>query len=323
MNKIKNINRLFLGMVIFAFLFSFCIGFFVTGLGTEMAMILGQLMYLIPILFYILVMRVPVKEEIPFRKIKWSTACMVVLFVVLLMPLVSFLNLFSMLFVTNHVNASAQELNTNPFLVNLLLVGVMPAVSEEFMFRGVFYGSYRRKNHVQGAILCGLVFGMAHLNVNQFLYAFVAGFAFCLLMEATGSILAPMLAHFVIDAWSVVVLELQKVLYQEMPQLSDTIQNTSLSSDTILTALQGVAIAAVICTALAGCVLFWISKHCKRDIHFVSIFRNAFKRSEPEMSAVMVNGELQTAGQAENRRLVTPCFVIGALICIVQMIRIG
>lgn len=108
-------------------------------------MILGQLMYLIPILFYILVMRVPVKEEIPFRKIKWSTACMVVLFVVLLMPLVSFLNLFSMLFVTNHVNASAQELNTNPFLVNLLLVGVMPAVSEEFMFRGVFYGSYRRK----------------------------------------------------------------------------------------------------------------------------------------------------------------------------------
>ena len=115
MNKIKNINRLFLGMVIFAFLFSYGIGFFVTGLGTEMAMILGQLMYLIPILFYIVVMRVPVKEEIPFRKIKWSTACMVVLFVILLMPLVSFLNLFSMLFVTNHVNASAQELNTNPF----------------------------------------------------------------------------------------------------------------------------------------------------------------------------------------------------------------
>ncbi|MDU7026484.1 CPBP family intramembrane glutamic endopeptidase [Robinsoniella peoriensis] len=323
MNKIKNINRLFLGMVIFAFLFSYGIGFFVTGLGTEMAMILGQLMYLIPILFYIVVMRVPVKEEIPFRKIKWSTACMVVLFVILLMPLVSFLNLFSMLFVTNHVNASAQELNTNPFLVNLLLVGVMPAVSEEFMFRGVFYGSYRRKNHVQGAVMCGLIFGMAHLNVNQFLYAFVAGFAFCLLMEATGSILAPMLAHFIIDAWSVVVLELQKVLVQAVPQVSDTIQSGSLSSDYIITALQGVAVAAVICTALAGCVLVWISKHCNRDIHFISIFRNAFKRREPEMSCITVNGELQAAEQDDNRRLITPCFVIGALICIVQMIIIG
>ena len=108
-----------------------------------------------------------------------------------------------------------------------------------------------------------------------------------------------------------------------MPQIADTIQNTSLTSDNILAALQGVAIAAVICTALAGCVLFWISKHCKRDIHFVSIFQNAFKRREPEMPAITVDGELQAVGQAENRRLVTPCFVIGALICIVQMIRIG
>ena len=56
--------------------------------------------------------------------------------------------------------------------------------------------------------MSGLVFGLFHLNINQFCYAFVIGVVFAFLVEATGSIWSSVLAHFAINTYSIKIIQL-------------------------------------------------------------------------------------------------------------------
>jgi hypothetical protein len=87
-------------------------------------------------------------------------------------------------------------------------MAVIPACIEEFVFRGIFYHSYRKSGILGAALLSGVLFGMLHLNINQFIYAFFIGIIFALLVEATGSMFSSMLAHFAINTYSIIVLKL-------------------------------------------------------------------------------------------------------------------
>ena len=92
---------------------------------------------------------------------------------------------------------SVQELIAYPFVVQLLIIAVLPACVEEFVFRGLIYHSYRKNGILGAAVLSGLVFGLMHLNINQLSYAAVMGIIFALLVEATGSMYSSMLAHYI------------------------------------------------------------------------------------------------------------------------------
>ena len=59
--------------------------------------------------------------------------------------------------------------------------------------------------------MSGLVFGLFHLNINQFCYAFVIGVVFAFLVEATGSIWSSVLAHFAINTYSITIIQLLKI----------------------------------------------------------------------------------------------------------------
>ena len=47
--------------------------------------------------------------------------------------------------------------------------------------------------------MSGLIFGLMHLNFNQFSYGFVLGVIFAAVVEASGSIYASMAIHFLIN----------------------------------------------------------------------------------------------------------------------------
>jgi hypothetical protein len=82
-------------------------------------------------------------------------------------------------------------------LIGVLVVGVAPAV-EEFFFRGFFYGALRtRFPFLAAALIDGLVFGAVHAptGVDAVPPLIALGFAFCLLYEATGSIIPGIVLH--------------------------------------------------------------------------------------------------------------------------------
>ena len=51
----------------------------------------------------------------------------------------------------------------------------------------------------KAALMSGLIFGLMHLNFNQFSYGFVLGVIFAAVVEASGSIYASMAIHFLIN----------------------------------------------------------------------------------------------------------------------------
>lgn len=77
-----------------------------------------------------------------------------------------------------------------------LVLAVLPALSEELLFRGfLLTGLRRRFTPLMAVFLSSLLFGLFHLNVFQFLPALVLGTVLGLLTVKSGSILPAMLYH--------------------------------------------------------------------------------------------------------------------------------
>ena len=171
-------------------------------------LIISQCILLIPALIYVLVMKIDIIKCIPYRKIKLSDAVSSLLIGYCLVPLVLLINVISSVFATNYLNSSTTEISQYPFIIQLLLMAFLPTIAEEFVFRGLFYHSYRKNGILGAAILSGVIFGAIHLNINQFCYACVMGMVFALMVEITGSMFSSMLAHFAVNSYSIIMLKL-------------------------------------------------------------------------------------------------------------------
>lgn len=242
-----------------------------SDLTTNQSLLLSQLLILLPTFIYLLLTKTNPIKLIRWKRIDLPTIFMVILFTFLTMPLITFINALSMLFSQNNVMALTEKMTTNPFGLNLLLMAIIPAISEEFVFRGVLFHTYRKDSVLYGVIISGIVFGLMHLNFNQFSYAFVLGIIFALIIEATGSIFATIIAHFVINGNSVVWMTISDKMLNVMGQSSQEIQ--SQMTPEYLMMIAGVyGIIAIGTTALAIGVYIWIAKHCNRENHLRAVF---------------------------------------------------
>ena len=213
-------NRFYLFTIFFQVGVSLLLGFLgLTENGDyPMLMVASELMIILPAILFIFIWyfkqlfvendvegykSLSLSERFMFKPIRMSTLFMCVLFTVLIMPLMTFCNLISQLFVENAVADMIGEIIGFPLSVGLFTMAIMPAFCEEIAFRGVIYGGYRRSVRPAAAmIISGLLFGLMHMNLNQFGYAFVMGIAVAMLVEATGSIYSSILFHFIINATS-------------------------------------------------------------------------------------------------------------------------
>lgn len=91
---------------------------------------------------------------------------------------------------------------TKEFLINLVLVAVLPAICEETAHRGLLLGGLSRLGLKRSVLLSSLLFGLLHLNVNQFFYATVLGFLMAIAVIMAKSIIPAMIIHFCNNALS-------------------------------------------------------------------------------------------------------------------------
>lgn len=300
MNKTKSINRLFLCTVLWALACPYLLQGILSRMSAVQISVAGEFLFAVPVILYLVIKRIRPNTWIPFRRIDAAALLMSLLTGFLLLPLVTFINAFSMLFATNYVNESSAQIIDNPLWVNLLIIAVIPAVTEELIYRGIFYHAYREKGVILGAVASAVVFGIMHRNLNQFFYAAVLGVIFCILVEITGSIYASMAAHFAINSWNVILLALQKPLAQ-MTGETEAVQ-AELTKEMLVATVGVMGVIAVVSTALAAGVMIWMTKHCRREPHMRWCFR---KHELPE---------------GVKRNFVTPSFAVTAGVALVYMI---
>jgi len=123
------------------------------------------------------------------------------------------------------------------FVILLLLVGVVPGVCEELLFRGFVYAGFRRAFESDSmAIVAGaLVFAGFHLNPWTFPSLLIIGLYLGLLVQRTRSLVPAMLAH-----------ALNNILSLLLSSLGETAQNALIAS----TSSHSLACACLVAAAL-------------------------------------------------------------------------
>lgn len=95
----------------------------------------------------------------------------------------------------------------NSIFYAILIAGIIPGISEEFLFRGMMLRSLEEVlSPVKAIFISGLLFGMLHFNPIQLIPLAIIGIYLGFLACYTRSIILPFLVHFLNNVLSVALL---------------------------------------------------------------------------------------------------------------------
>ena len=118
----------------------------------------------------------------------------------LLQPVMMLFSAVASLFIPNPVTGLIGNLAEFPFWTSLAIIAITPAICEEVVFRGFIQSKYEGQPMLISAMVNGLFFGIIHMNLHQFPYAFIMGIVFAYMVYFTRNILSAVLSHFIINA---------------------------------------------------------------------------------------------------------------------------
>jgi membrane protease YdiL (CAAX protease family) len=95
---------------------------------------------------------------------------------------------------------------TTDLMVNFLMIAILPAIGEEFLFRGILqrlFVDWLRNSHL-GIILAAFIFSFIHFQFYGFVPRFLLGLYFGYLMFWSASIWVPVVAHLINNGMAVI-----------------------------------------------------------------------------------------------------------------------
>ncbi len=127
-------------------------------------------------------------------------------------------------------------------LMNLLFIAVFAGVGEELFFRGILQRIFIKmfKNPWAGIIVTAIIFSAIHLQFYGFIPRFVLGVLLGMIYWYSGSIWPAIIAHFMYDAFAVVLIYFN-------PSLLD--QNTTtfqMGNQAVMTLLSATVVGLII-----------------------------------------------------------------------------
>ena len=214
--------------------------------------------FIVPAIIYLIVTKQSPKDVLKLNKLYFKDALLIILLAFVCQPIMTFFSLISQFFFENEIGNFMTEIVNSPYIILLLLVAVLPAITEEITIRGVVLSGYEDKNIYLAASITGLLFGIMHLDPQQFLYATVLGVVLALVVRITNTIFASSLIHFLINGTSITI---QKVisLFPQSDSVMEQASEISIKSLPIGEKLAMAGTYGVIALAF-GIVAFFILK---------------------------------------------------------------
>lgn len=82
------------------------------------------------------------------------------------------------------------------FLLNVVLVAVLPAIFEELLHRGWLLSELGKVGYKKAILITSVLFGLIHFNITQVSYAFVIGIILAIVTLASKSVVPAIIIHF-------------------------------------------------------------------------------------------------------------------------------
>lgn len=103
---------------------------------------------------------------------------------------------------------TSADVYSTPFAMQVICLGIVIPLAEEFMFRGVLYKRYReRQNFWYSAICSSVLFSFMHVSLTQMFYTFLLGLMLAYVYEKFGSFFAPLILHIFFNMGSIIFTE--------------------------------------------------------------------------------------------------------------------
>ena len=102
--------------------------------------------------------------------------------------------------------SSSETMTSYPFwllILNLIFTAVLPGICEETAHRGLLLKGFCPSNPRFAIIISSLLFGLLHMNIEQFFYATLIGIVLGFVTTISESIYPAMIIHFTNNALSV------------------------------------------------------------------------------------------------------------------------
>ena len=158
-----------------------------------------------------------------------------------------------------------------PMPAMILVMGILGPLSEEIISRGIVLNGYKRSgNTFRAILLSALLFGLMHMNFNQAAYAIFLGIVMAVLVEATGSLWGSVVFHVTVNIQNVFLMYVSDAVYTD--EYMQEAQNLTENMESMLATIGIYSVIATVTTSIAACVLVWIAKNEKREMHLKQIW---------------------------------------------------
>lgn len=226
MKKILKANRFGMIVIILMIILSITIQPIILNANVSLfssVAIMQILGFFLPVVIYFLITKENVRDTLKLNKLPLKDIILIILLAIVCQPLVMGLSGISSIISPNSFsNAISNPVSETSMLLTIFFIGVVPAIFEELVYRGVILSGYDNVSIKTAAIFSGLYFAYMHLDIQRLLYTLALGIIFGYLVRITKSIYSSMLCHFLVNSIQMVFL---KVVMSKSEQVDSSAQS--------------------------------------------------------------------------------------------------
>ncbi len=179
---------------------------FISGKLNSINILFGFLFYqlfflMLPGIIYLKYYKLDLFSSIKLNMISLDMVLYSITVVIFAYPLIAIINYIlnkeTILIGQNISYEFIQNISIGSFLIIILIYALIPAICEEFFFRGILSKLFRKYNLLSRILVISLIFAIMHYSIKNFIGPFLLSVFLVYICDRSDSIIPAIIGHFV------------------------------------------------------------------------------------------------------------------------------
>lgn len=179
---------------------------FISGKLNSINILFGFLFYqlfflMLPGIIYLKYYKLDLFSSIKLNMISLDMVLYSITVVIFAYPLIAIINYIlnkeTILIGQNISYEFIQNISIGSFLIIILIYALIPAICEEFFFRGILSKLFRKYNLLSRILVISLIFAIMHYSIKNFIGPFLLSVVLVYICDRSDSIIPAIIGHFV------------------------------------------------------------------------------------------------------------------------------